>query len=145
DQPLQTRNIRSRIFGAVVENGLVARNWFSNRHSRVHGEQLRDPQKILDEADHYSWLGNAAMAAPLYIRAEHLFHQRQDLPNEAHARIGRIRGTAETVPFSEVSMMLQKELDTPVVQGDPKLKLLCLTAKGYTDLDLDPESAKEVW
>ena len=51
----------------------------------------------------------------------------------AHARIGRIRGTAETVPFSEVSMMLQKELDTPVVQGDPKLKLLCLTAKGYTN------------
>ena len=146
DEPApQSGNMRSRVVGAILEKGLLARNWFSTRHAAASTQQLRDPQKVLEEADRYAWLGNAALAVPLYMRAEQMFHDRHDERNEIHARVGRIRGTAETIPFAEVSMMLQKELENPVVQADPKLKLLCLTAKGYTDLDLDPASAKEVW
>ena len=41
--------------------------------------------------------------------------------------------------------MLEEELEYPVVQSDPRLKLFCLTAKGYTDLDVDPPSSRKDW
>ena len=38
-----------------------------------------------------------------------------------------------------------KELDLPIAKSDQKLRLWCLAAKGYTDLEINPVSAKRVW
>lgn len=104
-----------------------------------------DPDLLLPEANRLSWLFNWPKAEPLYVRAEELFKERGDTPNEIYARVGRIRAQSETMSWVEVSEMLGQQLELPVVKNDPKLRLWCLTAKGYTDLDLNPASARRAW
>lgn len=141
----QTKSPRSQITWALLDRAMLTRNWFSGSHRHADSAPSDDPQKVMATADHYAFLGNWAVAGPLYTRAEGLFHNRGDSRNEIHCRVGRIRGTAETMSFSKVSSMLQEELDNPIVQSDARLKLWCLTAKGYTDLDLDPVSSRKEW
>ena len=45
----------------------------------------------------------------------------------------------------DVSKMLGQQLELPVAKTDQQLRLWCLVAKGYTDLDLNPVSAKRAW
>src|SRR5467141_2460032 len=45
----------------------------------------------------------------------------------------------------DVSEILGKELDLPIAKRDKTLRLWCLAAKGYTDLEINPVSAKRVW
>src|SRR5206468_4277277 len=45
----------------------------------------------------------------------------------------------------DVSELLGQQLNIPVVKNDPGLKLWCLSAKGYTDLEINPASAKLAW
>lgn len=141
----QNRSTRSQITWALLDRAMLARNWFSGSHRHANPLTGDDPQRMMTTADHYSWLGNWAVAGPLYARAEALFKNRGDSRDEIHCRVGRIRGSAETMSFSTVSALLQEELDNPITQGDQQLKLWCLTAKGYTDLDLDPVSSRKEW
>jgi hypothetical protein len=60
---------------------------------------------LLLEADYYAWLGNWAAAGPLYIRVEALFRERSDVRGEIHARVGRIRASAESMPFVQVGLI----------------------------------------
>ncbi len=108
-------------------------------------EALRNPQLILAEANRLAWLFNWPKAEPLYIRAEQLFTEKGDTRNEIYARVGRIRAQAETMSWVDVSEMLGKQLEIPVVKSDPRLRLWCLAAKGYTDLEINPVSAKRAW
>jgi len=108
-------------------------------------EALRNPQLLLAEANRLAWLFNWPKAEPLYIRAEQLFKEKGDTRNEIYARVGRIRAHAEMMSWVDVSEMLTRQLDIPVVRGDPRLKLWCLAAKGYTDLEINPVSAKRAW
>src|ERR1700675_42587 len=41
--------------------------------------------------------------------------------------------------------MIEKEMERPIVKGDPKLRLWCLVQKGYTDLEINAASAKRAW
>lgn len=141
----RSKSTRSAVLGTLLESVLLARDWFSGSYRHTAHTQSADPKQLLAEADHYAWLGNWAIAAPLYSRAETLFKERGDAPDEIHARVGHIRGTAETMPFAKVSSMLEEQLENPIVQNDPHLKLWCLAQKGYTDLDVDPPSARRVW
>src|SRR6266436_2883928 len=112
---------------------------------------LRDPQAsknpeiLLMEANRLAWLFNSPKAGPLYVRAEGLFKERGDSRNEIYARVGRIRAQAETMSWVDVSELLGQQLNIPVVKNDPELKLWCLAAKGYTDLEINPASAKLAW
>jgi CHAT domain-containing protein len=45
----------------------------------------------------------------------------------------------------DVSRILGQQLNIPVVKNDQELRLWCLAAKGYTDLEIDPVSAKLAW
>jgi tetratricopeptide (TPR) repeat protein len=141
----QTKSMRWQITWALLDRAMLTRNWFSGNRHHSDPTTGNDPEKMMITADHYSWLGNWAVAGPLYARAETLFRSRGDARDEIHCRVGRIRGNAETMPFSKVSSMLEEELENPIVQSDPRLKLWCLTAKGYTDLDLDPVSSRKEW
>jgi len=81
----------------------------------------------------------------MYERAERLFAQRGDRRNELYAKIGFIRSTEETMPFSDASKYFAEQLATPLVQSDKQLKLWCLVSKGYTDLEIDVAAAKADW
>ena len=146
DRPaIQSESIRSRIYGILLDAALIGRNWLSDSYRHGVSEQSMDADKLLLDGDRYAWLGNWAAAGPLYIHAEALFRQRFDVRGEIHARVGRIRASAESMPFAQVSSMLGEELENSVVQSDARLKLFCLTAKGYTDLDVDPPSSRKDW
>jgi CHAT domain-containing protein len=106
---------------------------------------FNNPKQILAEADRYAWVFSSQEAGPLYARAEQLFAKSRDEASETHARVGLIRARAETMSFVDISQSLATELKRPVVQNDPKLKLWVLTAKGYTDIEINPSAAKAEW
>ena len=108
-------------------------------------ETSTNPEALLTEANRLSWLFNWPKAEPLYVRAEQLFKEKNDTRNEIYARVGRIRAQAETMSWVDVSEMLGQQLEIPVAKGDTKLRLWCLAAKGYTDLEINPASAKNAW
>jgi len=106
----------------------------------------KSPEILLAEANRLAWLFNWPKANPLYIRSEELFKERGDTRNEVYARVGRIRAQAEAMSsWVEVSETLGQQLELPVAKSDLKLRLWCLAAKGYTDLEINPASAKRVW
>jgi hypothetical protein len=96
-------------------------------------------------ADHFYWLNNGPAAAPLYARAEKLFSERGDARNELHAKVGRLRSEAETMSFVDLSRFLNEQLQNPIVQADKRLRLWCLIAKGYTDIEIDYRATKRDW
>jgi CHAT domain-containing protein len=108
-------------------------------------QQSLDPQALLGIADHFYWLNNGPAAAPLYARAEKLFSERGDARNELHAKVGRLRSEAETMSFVDLSRFLNEQLQNPIVQADKKLRLWCLIAKGYTDIEIDYRASKRDW
>jgi CHAT domain-containing protein/tetratricopeptide (TPR) repeat protein len=108
-------------------------------------ETSTDPQKLLAEANRLYWLNNGPKAAPLYARAEKLFASQGDGRNELYAKVGRLRSEAETMSFVELSRVLNEQLQNPIVRNDPRLRLWCLIAKGYTDLEIDYRASKRDW
>ncbi len=104
-----------------------------------------NPEALLEEANRLAWLFNWPKAEPLYVRAEELFREKRDTRNETYARVGRIRAQSERMSWVDVSDMLGQQLEVPVAKTDPKLRLWCLAAKGYTDLEINPSSAKRAW
>ena len=108
-------------------------------------QQSADPQVLLKSADRLYFLNNGPLAAPLYARAEKLFSERGDARNELHAKVGRLRSEAETMSFVDLSRFLNEQLHNPIVQSDKKLRLWCLIAKGYTDIEIDYRASKRDW
>jgi CHAT domain-containing protein/tetratricopeptide (TPR) repeat protein len=108
-------------------------------------QKSADPQLLLKAADRFYFLNNGPAAAPLYARAEKLFSERGDAQNEIHAMVGRLRSEAETMSFVDLSHFLNEQLQNPIVQGDKKLRLWCLIAKGYTDIEIDYRASKRDW
>ncbi len=110
-----------------------------------HPEQSTDPVSLLGEAKRLYWLNNGPKAAPLFARAEMLFADRGDARNELYAKVGHLRSEAETMSFVELSRFIDEQLQNPIVRGDDKLRLWCLIAKGYTDIEVDYRAAKRDW
>lgn len=108
-------------------------------------QQSSDPKALLGIADHFYWLNNGPAAAPLFARAEKLFAAKGDSRNELHAKVGRLRSQAETMSFVDLSRILNDQLQDPIVQNDPRLRLWCLIAKGYTDIEIDYRVSKRDW
>jgi len=104
-----------------------------------------NPRVLVAKADHFYWLNNGPRAAPLYARAEQLFSEQGDTRNEIHAKVGRLRSQAETTSFADLSRFLEQELHNPLVERDKALRLWCLVAKGYTDIEVDYRAAKRDW
>ncbi len=108
-------------------------------------QQSADPQVLLKAADRFYFLNNGPAAAPLYARAEKLFSERGDARNKIHAKVGRLRSEAETMSFVDLSHFLNEQLQNPIVLADKKLRLWCLIAKGYTDIEIDYRASKRDW
>src|SRR5271166_752227 len=108
-------------------------------------ESSTDPQVLLAEANRLYWLNNGPKAAPLYAKAEKLFADRGDTRNQLYAQIGHLRSEAETMSFVDLSRFLNDQLQNPTVRNDPRLRLWCLAAKGYTDIEIDYRAEKQDW
>lgn len=104
-----------------------------------------DPRALIGKADHFYWLNNGPRAAPLYAKAEQLLSARGDTRNAIHAKVGHLRSEAETMSFVELSRFLEQELHNPMLEQDHSLRLWCLVAKGYTDIEIDYRAAKRDW
>jgi CHAT domain-containing protein len=100
---------------------------------------------LLAVADHFYWLNNGPAAAPLYERAETVFAERGDTRSALHAKVGLLRSEAETMSFVDLSRILNENLNNPIVQKDKRLRLWCLIAKGYTDIEIDYRASKRDW
>jgi CHAT domain-containing protein/tetratricopeptide (TPR) repeat protein len=100
---------------------------------------------VYAEANRLYWLNNGPKAAPLYAKAEKLFADEGDSRNELYAKVGRLRSEAETMSFVELSRVLNEQLQNPIVRNDSRLRLWCLIAKGYTDLEIDYRASKRDW
>jgi hypothetical protein len=125
------RTVSGNAAGSPVESAVLQRS--------------TDPQALLGIADHFYWLNNGPAAAPLYARTEKLFSERGDARNELHAKVGRLRSEAETMSFVHLSRFLDEQLENPIVQSDKRLRLWCLIAKGYTDIEIDYRATKRDW
>jgi CHAT domain-containing protein len=123
----------------------VASNAASSPVDSAALKQSTDPQALLSSADHFYWLNNGPAATPLYARAEELFSERGDARNELYAKVGRLRSEAEAMSFVDLSRFLNKQLQNPIVQTDKRLRLWCLIAKGYTDIEIDYRATKRDW
>jgi hypothetical protein len=84
-------------------------------------------------------------SSPLFARAENLFAAEGDTRNEIYAKVGRLRSQAEIMSFVDLSRILNEQLQTPIVQNDSRLRLWCLIAKGYTDIEIDYRVSKPDW
>src|SRR5216684_617683 len=129
---------------------LIRRMATPTRPAAVHiesadAQQLADPQILLAAADRFYFLNNGPAAAPLYARAEKLYSKRGDARNELHAKVGRLRSEGETMSFVDLSRLLYEQLQNPVVQTNKELRLWCLIAKGYTDIEIDYRVTKRDW
>jgi CHAT domain-containing protein len=104
-----------------------------------------DPNELIKKADYYASLYNWVEAGPLFAQAEKLFAGVRDKRNELYARLGRIRGTMETLNLPQTSLDLAAILEDPLVQGDNRLRLQCLLVKGDIDHEIDPAAARKDW
>lgn len=102
-----------------------------------------DPDNLLSRADHLAELGNSVKARPLYAQAEKEFHARGDTRNELYAKFGRLRRDVERGSYSTVAEEVQADLQNPVVQNDPALKIRALSLKGVIDLNLNTAAAQD--
>jgi CHAT domain-containing protein len=141
------------VLAAIVGGSYYALSTHYRSASLAHTSHLdsgkvlasTDPQTILALADHFYWLNNGPQAGPLYARAEELLSQKGDERNALHAKIGRLRSSAETLSFVDLSQFLGEQLQTPIVKEDKELRLWCLIAKGYTDIEIDYRATKRDW
>ena len=136
--------------------GWLWRAFFGHRHITAQARpadfrntadalQSTNAPLILAAADHYYWLNNGPAAAPLYARADELFSNKRDQRNALHAHVGRLRSEAETMSFVDLSRYLGEQLQSPLLKDDKELRLWCLIAKGYTDIELDYRATKQDW
>jgi CHAT domain-containing protein len=100
---------------------------------------------ILREADRLADFFNWADALPLYEQAEKLFATAGDERNALHARFGRIRGSMEMLNLPETSDYLGQQLQSPLLQEDLQLRLMCLIIKGDIDGEIDTGPASADW
>ncbi|MCU1304911.1 MAG: hypothetical protein JWQ87_5195, partial [Candidatus Sulfotelmatobacter sp.] len=117
---------------------------FRPTHAHV-ALMTQSPYTLLSEANRLSWLGNWHEARTLYQEAEGRFHVSGDIEHEVYARIGRIRAQAVNVPLDRSLLLLNDELDSPVVKVNPQLRLWCLALRGSLEINSDSKSAKRAW
>jgi hypothetical protein len=108
-------------------------------------QSQEDAHTLLRRADQLSDLFNWSDAGPLYQQAERLFTAAGDQRNALYAKFGAIRGSMETLNLPETSDYLSSQLQTPLVQKDLRLELMCLIVKGDIDGEIDSAPARADW
>ena len=79
------------------------------------------------------------------MRAETLFSQSGNTRKLLLAKIGRIQASMQTRFQPDLSRELAKDMENPIIQSDPSLKLRWLVAKAEVDIEIDPPAAQRGW
>lgn len=95
----------------------------------------RNPEKLLAQADYLASLDNWEAARPYFAKAGRLFAERGDQTDALYARISCVEADVEKGSYSEAAQYLKRQLQNPIVQSHPRLKLRSLTVKGIVDLN----------
>ena len=133
--------ITCAVFGIAGLCGLLA----APRPPRFTATNSQDANAVLEEANRLAWLGNWYRAGGLYSQAEEIFRSKGDHRDELYARIGQFQAERQNSPSDEISNELAAILNGPVARKDKRLRLWCLAAKGYIDINLNSASAKAAW
>ena len=136
--------------GDLVAFGAVAFILFSRaRLQNPHPVSVRinstNAEALLREADYLAYLGNWQKARPYFARAADLFAERGDRRNELYCKISCVEADVEHGSYTAASHYLAEQLQNPVVQTYPRLKLRCLTIKGIVDLNTNTSAAEADW
>ncbi len=152
--PKEALVVAALVLAVVIPSSRHAYKWLrrisANKQLNISDglarpESSSDPQVLLAEANRLYWLNNGPKAAPLYAKAEKFFTDRGDTRNQIYSQIGRLRSEAETMSFVDLSRFLNDQLQNPIMRNDPRLRLWCLAAKGYTDIEIDYQAEKQDW
>ncbi len=152
--PKEALVVAALVLAVVIPSSRPAYTWLrrisANKQLNIsdglaNPESSSDPQVLLAEANRLSWLNNGPKAAPLYAKAEKFFADQGDTRNQLYAQIGHLRSEAETMSFVDLSRFLNDQLHTAIMRNDPRLRLWCLAAKGYTDIEIDYRAEKKDW
>ena len=92
------------------------------------------PNELLSQADRLAEQGNWAKAAPLYAKAEKEFQDAGDSRSELRARFGRLHWDAESGSYRATRDQVVRDMNDPLVAGDPQLKIQGLALLGNIDL-----------
>ena len=133
---------RSGIICALSTTGIGILLWASLCFA---DDSAQNGNAALQAAERLAWLRNWSSALPYYQQAEREFTASGNRRNALFAHISAIRGELQRLPLLETSELLANQLEDPLVQSDPRLRLRCLVVKGDVDLDLDTELAKRDW
>src|SRR4051794_10233641 len=104
-----------------------------------------DPSALLLQADLFADQGNWQRAHQLYASAEAEFKGIGDHRQELYARFGRLHGDAEVGSYSAVREKVIADMQDPVVEADPELKIRGLALLGTIDLNLNTAGALDDW
>jgi len=111
----------------------------------IENAQVQDANRLLAEADRLALLFNWPKAEPLYGQAEALFDQSGDNKNALYARLGWIWSQADTGVAVKFVSELDDDIQSPLVQSDPRLMIRCLVAKAAIQYAENEASAEDVW
>src|SRR5579875_2490627 len=109
----------------------------------AHAANATDADALLARADDLVEVGNSVKARPLYAEAEREFHARGNTRKELYAKFGRLHRDVETGSYAAVAQEVERDLQNPVVQSDPMLKIRGLALKGVIDLNINTAGAQD--
>jgi hypothetical protein len=89
-----------------------------------------EPSALLAYADEMARAGNWLGARAHFAKAEHLFSLKHDEPNRLYCAISSVRANLENSSLPEASAELNRFLQNPSVQRNPRILLRALVAKG---------------
>jgi CHAT domain-containing protein len=114
--------------------------------SWVHRRRLPPAERLIADADQLAEEGNWLAAAPLYKRAELIFHTQGNASRELYTAVSQIPAGMESAPrsMSDWLALLDNDLALPAA-ADARTRLRILQIKGQIENNYDAALAHETW
>lgn len=104
-----------------------------------------NPHHAIEKAEYLVNIYNWYDAHPYFAEAERMFLAQGDERNALFARVSRLRGEMQILPFPDLIDMIDNVLATEVARNDASLRLRCLIVRGDINLETDAVAAKDDW
>ena len=105
----------------------------------------QSPADLLAQADDLAVHGKSSKAQPLYLQAETEFRNAGDSRNEMYAKFGILKYNVQLGSYTASREELEQILATPLVEGDPHLKIRGLEILGTIDMNQNTSAALNDW
>jgi CHAT domain-containing protein len=105
----------------------------------------QSPADLLAQADDLAVHGKSSKAQSLYLQAETEFRNAGDSRNEMYAKFGILKYNVQLGSYTASREELEQILATPLVEGDPHLKIRGLEILGTIDMNENTPAAFNDW